>query len=401
MFTMLRRTVALGALVALSHFAPPASSMTPWLLPQSFSNGTKAISIAQNFTLECLGSCAILCETEIVKQAFARYQELVRPAKVKAGEIPRINTISVCIASDDLTLGPGTNESYALHVGLGDAISEPNVRAETVYGMLHALESFSQLVDTAAGFIITNAPITIADYPRFPYRGLLIDTGRHFLPVEKIRQAIDGLHANKLNVLHWHIVDTPSFPCGSDKYPQLAEKGAFSPHAIYSTQDMRDLVLYAKLRGVRIMPEWDIPGHGSWGMGMPSIMGCDIVLDPTQDAVYDFLNDFFAEMMTIFDDEYVFLGGDEVTATCWDKNANISKWLKENGMTSSELQQYFWQQVTKRVLPKSLKGRTVSIWKMMRSRLIPLHFLAALSLTCTNQRVPLIKRLANSICLQC
>lgn len=140
-----------------------------------------------------------------------------------------------------------------------------------------------------------------------------------------------------MNVLHWHIVDEQSFPCGSDKYPQLAEKGAYSHDAIYSTKDMKDIVKYAYDRGVRVIPEWDIPGHGSWGHGMPDVMGCDIVLDPTQNRTYEFLNSFFEEMMGIFRDEYVHLGGDEVDYTCWDANPKIASWLKKNHMNSSEL----------------------------------------------------------------
>eukprot|EP00948_MAST-09A_sp_MAST-9A-sp1_P001699 g1699.t1 len=327
--------------------------------------GSNSVSVASSFKFQCdlSKNCGgEICSSDVVTQAFERYSKMVKPSSIQSSLDAQIELINVCIASTDLTLGPRTNESYTLTVGESGS-SEGYVTAATVYGMLHALETFSQLVDTTKGFTMTNAPVSIVDFPRFGFRGLLIDTGRHFLPVEKIRQIIDGLHMNRLNVLHWHIVDIQSFPCGSDKYPELAAKGAYSPKAIYSTQDLRDLVEYAKLRGVRIMPEWDIPGHGSWGHGMPSIMGCDVVLDPTQDATYDFLNSFFSEMMTIFGDEYVFLGGDEVQSSCWDQNANVSRWLKANNMTSSELQQYFWQQVTKRVAPKSLAGRTLSIWE--------------------------------------
>lgn len=172
-------------------------------------------------------------------------------------------------------------------------------------------------------------------------------------------------------MLHWHIVDAQSFPCGSDTFPQLAAKGAYAPKAQYSPADMKSLVEYARLRGVRVMPEWDIPGHGSWGKGMPAVMGCDIVLDPTQDATYDFLNSFFGEMMTIFTDQYVFLGGDEVDSSCWDENPRIVAWLKQKNMNSSQLQQYFWQQMATQVLPKSLKGRTVSIWEADNLQITP------------------------------
>ena len=137
----------------------------------------------------------------------------------------------------------------------------------------------------------------------------MIDTSRHFYPVSSILAMIDAISFNRMNVLHWHISDSQAFPGGSETYPELAEKGAYLyPEAAYSIDDFKGLVEYARLRGVRVMPEWDIPGHGAWGKGMPSIMGCDIVLDPTLDATYAFLNSFFGEMMTIFEGDYVFLG---------------------------------------------------------------------------------------------
>ena len=109
---------------------------------------------------------------------------------------------------------------------------------------------------------------------------------------------------------------------------ELAEKGAYDRRAIYSPDDMRGLVAYAHERGVRIMIEFDVPGHGSWGKGMPELMGCEVVLDPTQNSTYTFLRDFLSEMADIFTDEYMFLGGDEVQTSCWDANKRIASWLK-------------------------------------------------------------------------
>ena len=83
-----------------------------------------------------------------------------------------------------------------------------------------------------------------------------------------------------------HLVDSQSFPCGSDLYPELAAEGAYSAAAVYSTNDLRDVVEYARYRGVRVMPEWDVPGHGSWGAGKPDVMGCADALDPTKNETY-------------------------------------------------------------------------------------------------------------------
>jgi hypothetical protein len=101
--------------------------------------------------------------------------------------------------------------------------------------------------------------------------------------------------------------------------------------------DMRAVVAYAKARGVRVLPEWDVPGHGSWGAGIPALMGCPDVLDPTQDFTYDTLRAFLVEMTGIFEDAWLFLGGDEVDYTCWDANPTIAAWLKAHGMTSSQV----------------------------------------------------------------
>ena len=345
-------------------------ALVPFPLPSGITYGEESVSVSYKFEFVCAPSSSFsssscdqdLCRSStIVQDAFKRYGDILRPKRATPSSTPLIESMQVCIRTNDTALGPHTDETYELEVTKGTASV---ASANSVYGLLHALESFSQVVDElGGGFVVENTPLRIEDEPRFSYRGLLIDTGRHFLPVDTIKRAIDGLHMNRMNVLHWHIVDSQSFPCGSDTFPQLAEKGAFSEKAIYSTSEMRDIVAYGKSRGVRVMPEWDIPGHGSWGAGMPEIMGCDIVLDPTNATTYDFLNAFFEEMMTIFEDEYVFLGGDEVDYTCWDANPKIAEWLKANGMNSSQLQQYFWAQVRERVLPASLAGRTISIWE--------------------------------------
>ena len=339
--------------------------MTPWPLPWSMDLGETRLAIAANVSFECAdgdGCDGSACASDIAQGAFARAAAAIAPASPPPAGAPALAAVGVCIATASLELGPATNESYALEV---DADGAARVRAASVFGALHALETLAQLVDDddEAGGAISNAPVAIDDRPRFGYRGLLIDTGRHFLPVAFIKRVIDGLHASKLNLLHWHLVDSQSFPCGSETFPELAAAGAFAPAAAYAPDDLREIVAYARARGVRVMPEWDVPGHGSWGFGKPEVMGCDDVLDPTQDATYDFLNAFFGEMMTIFPDEYVFLGGDEVDHTCWDANPAIAAWLAARNMTSAELEQYFWRQVTARVLPASLAGRTVSIWE--------------------------------------
>ena len=342
-----------------------ATPSTPWPLPLNLTRGAGNASISPAFSLSCdpSPSCSPLCTTSsLVAAGFSRYTARMRPPPATLpAALPTLDAVVVCVASGDETLGPATDESYTLAVPSGGtgALSAP-----TVCGKLHGLESLAQLLDVfvAPGLrtISGQLPVLIADRPRFPYRGLLVDSGRHFLPVAQLLHTIDALAMNKLNVLHWHIVDDTSFPCGSDAYPALAAHGAYDPTAVYAPADLRAVVAYGRERGVRILPEWDVPGHGDWG-GVPGVMGCPIVLDPTADATYDMLKRFLGEMAGIFSDPWLFLGGDEVDATCWDHNPAIAAWLKQHNMTSAQLQQYFWIQMQQRVLPGL--NKTIGVWE--------------------------------------
>jgi hexosaminidase len=239
-----------------------------------------------------------------------------------------------------------------------------SLNATTMFGALRGLETLAQLLDlygvATTARQISHAPVHVSDAPRFSYRGLLIDSGRHFLPVASIKAVIDAMAYNKLNVLHWHIVDASAFPCGSVAFPELAAQGAYDPSAIYSVEDLADVVAYAKARAVRVLPEWDVPGHGRWG-AVPGIMGCSDVLDPTADKTYEFLATFLGEMAGIFEEKWMFLGGDEVDSTCWDQNPKIAAWLRDHAMNSSQLQQYFWRQLEARVLPGL--NKTIGVWE--------------------------------------
>jgi hypothetical protein len=175
-------------------------------------------------------------------------------------------SVSVCVASASEALGPATDESYSL---FAPSNGTGTLRAATVFGMLHGMETLAQLLDVfgvaPTARVISSAPVLVDDAPRFPYRGLLVDSARHFLPVAQLLHTIDALALSKLNVMHWHIVDSSAFPCGSVTYPELAAAGAYDPSAVYSVADLAAVVAYGKSRGVRVLPEWDVPGHGRWG----------------------------------------------------------------------------------------------------------------------------------------
>jgi hexosaminidase len=225
--------------------------------------------------------------------------------------------------------------------------------APTPYGVFRGIETFLQLVEAGpAGFQVP--AVTVDDQPRFPWRGLLMDVGRHWMPVEVVKRNLDAMAAVKLNVLHWHLSEDQGFRVESKVYPKLHQLGS---DGLYYTQDqIRDVVAYARERGIRIVPEFDMPGHSTaWFVGYPELAagpgpyeierGWGVyrpTMDPTREAVYTFLGRFIAEMTALFPDPYFHIGGDEVEGKQWEENAQITAFKAKHGMkTNDDLQAYF------------------------------------------------------------
>ena len=247
----------------------------------------------------------------------------------------------------------GEDESYELAI----ADSGAKLTAPTPLGVLYGLQTFLQLVETTpAGFAVP--AVTIKDQPRFAWRGLLIDVGRHFIPLDVLKRNVDGMAAVKMNVLHLHLSDDQGFRVESKRFPKLHEMGS---DGLYYTQvEIRDLVAYAHDRGVRVMPEFDTPGHSrSWFVGYPELasgpgpykidpQGPDSVTDPTKEGTYKFLDRFVEEMGKLFPDAYFHIGGDEVDGKHWDANPAIQGFIHSHGMKNNQdLQAYFNQRLQK------------------------------------------------------
>ena len=247
------------------------------------------------------------------------------------------------------------DESYSLEI----TDQQARLVASTVVGAMRGLETFLQLVQgDREGYYLPG--IRIHDQPRFAWRGLLIDIGRHYQPPEVLKRNLDAMAAVKLNVFHWHLTEDQGFRVESKKFPKLHLLGS---DGLYYTQDqVREIIAYAAERGIRVMPEFDIPGHStSWLVGYPELGSApgpykieraagifEPALDPTRDQTYKFLDGFLGEMAALFPDAYMHIGGDENEGKQWDRNPQIQAFMKQKGIKDNHaLQAYFNQQVLK------------------------------------------------------
>src|SRR5260221_767213 len=245
------------------------------------------------------------------------------------------------------------DESYELVISQSGA----KLTAPNPLGILRGLQTFLQLVEiTANGFAVP--VVTIEDQPRFAWRGLLIDVGRHFIPIDVLKRNLDGMAAVKLNVLHWHLSDDQGFRAESKVFPKLTGMG--SDGMFYTQAEIRDLISYAHDRGIRVVPEFDMPGHSrSWFLGYPELSSGpgpytledgDPITDPTRETTYKFLEKFIAEMTKLFPDAYFHIGGDEVNGKQWNDNPKIQEFIHAHGMKNNQdLQPYFNQRLQKMV----------------------------------------------------
>ncbi|HET8921621.1 MAG TPA: family 20 glycosylhydrolase [Candidatus Acidoferrum sp.] len=261
----------------------------------------------------------------------------------------------------------GEDESYTLEVSANGA----KLTAPTPLGTMHGLQTFLQLVDVSPdGFAAPS--VTIQDKPRFPWRGLMIDSARHFIPLDVLKRNLDGMEAVKMNVLHWHLSENQGFRAESRKFPRLHQMG--SDGLYYTQEEMRDVITYARDRGIRVVPEFDMPGHSTaWFVGHPELASgkgpyeierkwgvFDPAMDPTNEKVYKFLDDLIGEMAKIFPDRFFHIGGDEVNGKEWDANPKIQTFMKAHELKNNEaLQAYFSGRVQKLVVKH---GKAVVGW---------------------------------------
>src|SRR6266481_6279577 len=352
-----RRLHVLGLLSALglmSSAMAQGDAMLPLMpMPAVVRPGTGKFIIDQSFTVAITGPCGavITRATERMVQNLARRTglPLTDAALTRTTDKPKARFTIHCTAPEENLNLSGPSESYVLEV----KPSGVRLEAQHAAGLLHGMQTFLQLVQPDGA--VSSAPaVTIEDSPRFPWRGLMIDVARHFIPLDVLKRNLDGMEAVKLNVLHWHLSDDQGFRVESKKFPkfqQLASDGKF-----YTQAEVHELIEYAQDRGIRVVPEFDMPGHTtSWFAAYPELAGApgphsierkwgvfDAAMDPSSEATYRFLDTFIGEMAALFPDAWFHIGGDEVTGKQWDRNPKIQEFMRRNGFKNNhDLQAYF------------------------------------------------------------
>jgi len=332
-----------------------SSSATHFLMPvpASVEKGTGRLALTRGFTVDVRGAGA----DRRLRAAVDRFvSRLEARTGIEASRAPGSATPTVVFdvaAAGTAIPTLADDESYTLTVTADGAI----VRAPQVVGALRGMETLLQWVDgDRSGWYF--AGVTITDKPRFPWRGLLIDVARHWMPMEVVKRQLDGMAAVKLNVLHLHLTEDQGFRIESLRYPKLHQAGSDGQY--FTQAQIRDLIAYAADRGIRVVPEFDMPGHvTSWLVGHPELGAMpgpyeiqrrwgvfDPAFDPTREGIYTFLDRFLGEMAALFPDAYLHIGGDENNGKHWAASENIGTFMKAKGIADAHaLQAYFNKRV--------------------------------------------------------
>ncbi|KAG0337869.1 hypothetical protein BG000_004843, partial [Podila horticola] len=400
-----------SALLLSLLFSPQPCAAHLWPKPLYHCHGDQTLRLSENFEFVLpknvhrrLTDSASLYRRRILNSTFVSPVPSMTSTP-SSYELRRI-FVQVEDALAEAPLGPDTDESYRLLIAADDDeaswtfdISKPHcavirsgvilpgpqayIRANTIYGAMHAFETFAQLIVNADSSgvkgggqsplaaaspskSIPNVPVVIHDRPLFPHRGILVDTSRNFLSMATLRRTVDAMAMNKMNVLHWHLIDSHSFPLELDDaksnwksgenddfegendeeelpLSQLTANGAYSSDMVYHKDDITSLVTYALDRGIRIIPEVDMPGHAwVWSTAFPEITTClngpisfaaeqpTGQLNPVMSKTYRIVDAIYEQVIPLFVDTQLHSGGDEIKFKCWNSTKAITDYLDKH-----------------------------------------------------------------------
>ncbi len=339
--------VAMSLAAGAKAQAVPALALMPQ--PKSVQQSVGVFPLDGTLTVALRGTRSPRLESAVLRALKRMEDRTGQPLPRSIGSATS-GSLTLDVASDGQPVqGLDEDESYRLAVtGSGITLTAP-----TTVGAIHGLETLVQLIQPArSGYAVPQ--VSIDDSPRFHWRGLMIDCGRHFEPLPVLKRNIDAMAAVKLNVFHWHLTEDQGFRIESKLYPKLTELG--SDGKFYTQDEARELVRYARERGIRVVPEFEMPGHSAaWLIAYPELNSgtqpqgirrefgvSDIAIDPTRDETYRFIGRFLGEMAGIFPDAYIHIGGDETPAPDWKKNPRIVAFMQAHNLKDNEaLQAYF------------------------------------------------------------
>jgi hexosaminidase len=340
--------VAVVALAAAAGGAGERPALMPWPSSIEMRQGELALTSAFRAAVSGRGGAIVERAAARLEARLARQTGLVIPDPAAKSAKPTLEIR--CAGPGEPLPHLGMDESYALTVAPEGATLE----AAEPWGVLRGMETFLQLVAPGSSAAFRVPAVVVQDGPRFPWRGLMLDSGRHFLSLGTIRRTLDGMAAVKLNTLHWHLTEDQGFRVESRRFPELHRLG--SDGLFYTQAEVRDVVAYAAERGIRVYPEFDMPGHAtSWFVSHPELASApgpypierrwgvfDPTMDPTKEEVYRFLDTFLGEMAALFPDPFLHIGGDENEGRAWNASERVQAFKKQRGLaTNHDLQGYF------------------------------------------------------------
>ncbi|HLH09575.1 MAG TPA: family 20 glycosylhydrolase [Terriglobales bacterium] len=359
----------------------------PW--PQKIQMGSGQLLIANPFSVALTGYTEVRLDHAVARMVGNLSRQTGIPLQTLTAQAANATLVIHVDHASDAVQKLGEDESYQLTV----TPNQVKLNAPNPLGIIRGLQTFLQLVqNTPQGFA---APaVQIDDSPRFPWRGLMLDVCRHWQPIDVVYRTLDGMEAVKMNVFHWHLSENQGFRIESKKFPKL--QGMGSDGNYYTQAQVKEVIEYARDRGIRVVPEFDMPGHTTaWFVGYPELASApgpysiergwgvfDPAMDPTREETYKFLEEFIHEMAGVFPDQFFHIGGDEVNGKQWNANQKIQAFMKAHNIKSNdELQAYFnkrvegiveknhktmigWDEILNPDLPKSI---VIQSWRGQKS----------------------------------
>ena len=359
-----------ASIISSAQISKEQLNIMPW--PQNISLSEGSFSLTKNFKVNITGapnSRIFIGATNFLRRLDGRTGLFFNQGFITGlNEVPTAELQINCVRAAKIELYE--DESYLLNV----TANKITINATTDVGALHALETLLQLLQnnsTTYYFPVSK----ISDFPRFTWRGLMIDVARHFMPVDVIKRNLDGMAAVKMNVFHWHLVDDQGWRIEMKKHPKLIQMASDGNY--YTQEEIKSVVKYAADRGILVVPEIDMPGHGTAILTAYPEIGSKVVnlnvnsgekglqlaqiqsyslernagifsptLDPSNPKTYQLLNEFFDEVCPLFPGKFFHIGGDENEGKDWDSNPKIQEFKKKHNLANNhELQTYFTMQL--------------------------------------------------------